>query len=142
MKEARDRYQLAMQTIGRNFNKIIKDIVNTEIKNELYLTLQFIVRKGQTTNTELAKYFEVGKSTITARLTQLGQLELIEKYSNQKDKRTIYVAATNKGQELDRKIEHKILIVLSKIIEDVEETELVNFLHTLEKFAYLLEEKS
>jgi len=140
MKVAKDRYQIAMRVIGRNFNQIIKDIVNTEIKNELYLTLQFIVRHGQTTNTELANQFEVGKSTITARLNRLDQLGLIEKQGNHKDKRTIYVAASSKGQQLDKRIENKILTVLSTIIKDVEEKELVNFLQTLEKFALLLEE--
>lgn len=134
-----ERYQEAMRTIGSNINRIIRETTQAEIKRELFFTLQYIFHQGQTTNTEIARHFEVGKSTITAQMNRLENQGLIIKTGNTKDKRTIYLAATEDGSALVRRVEQKIIDLIEEKLNNCHQDEILQFLSQLEKFAGLIE---
>ncbi|WLV25482.1 MarR family transcriptional regulator [Aciduricibacillus chroicocephali] len=134
-----ERYQAAMRTIGSNINRIIRETAHPEIKRELFFTLQYIVHQRQTTNTEIAGNFEVGKSTITAQINRLENLGLIMKTGNAKDKRTIYLVATEQGSALIRKIERRIIDLIEEKLTTCHQDEILLFVSQLEKLAALLQ---
>lgn len=139
MEQTLRRYQKAMQTIGSTINQIIRDTTEIDIKRELFITLQFIASKGQTTNTEIARNFEVGKSTVTAQINRLADQGLVEKSGSTKDKRTIYIAPTQAGIELVRSIERKIMNIVQEKLTPADPHKVENFVGQLEALAELLE---
>jgi len=132
------RYQSAFEDIQKSLNNIIKQTVGTDIKIELFSTLQFIVNRDYCTNTEIARAFEVGKSTITAQINRLDEQGLIEKHRNAKDRRTIYLSATPKGLALFETIKQEIFTLLEDRLAFVEDIEISTFLASLEKLSNLL----
>ena len=134
-----ERYRKAMDIIDRSISNFIKHSVGTDIKKELFYTLQYIVCHGQCTNTEIAKAFEVGKSTITAQINRLYEQDLVVKTRNDKDRRTVYLSATPKGIKLFQSIQQEIYELIAERLASVTEEEVAVFIASLEKLSDLLE---
>ncbi|WP_368504180.1 MarR family winged helix-turn-helix transcriptional regulator [Alkalihalophilus sp. As8PL] len=113
-----------MRNIGKHF------IPDLEILNEFHLTkrqvaiLFLILKKPETTISEIAQYFEISKSAVSQSMTQLEEEDIIIREINHDNRREINLVLGQNGQRIQHelfKLEQKMMtIYLTKLpIEDL-----------------------
>jgi MarR family transcriptional regulator, transcriptional regulator for hemolysin len=78
-----------------------------ELSNSNWSLLNYLVEKQVTTTSQIAKYWDVEKPTVSANVKVLMQLGLIQTKQGE-DKREKYLSLTEKGEKLHKKISPEI----------------------------------
>ncbi len=133
-----NRYQFAINTIHRGINNILKENVKHDITPDQFTILQHIHTKKICTSTEIAKYFSVGKSAVTALVTRLFDKGLIERIRDKEDRRIVYLKLTEAGTELVKRTEQDLYQVIGKKLDHFDRAEIEGYITALEKLATLM----
>ncbi|ADC51894.1 Transcriptional regulator, MarR family protein [Alkalihalophilus pseudofirmus OF4] len=113
-----------MRSIGKHF------IPDLEILNEFHLTkrqvaiLFLILKKPETTISEIAQYFEISKSAVSQSMTKLEEEDIVIREVNHENRREMNLILGNNGQRIQHelfKLDQKMMnIYLTKLpIEDL-----------------------
>ncbi|MCD1260609.1 MarR family transcriptional regulator [Paenibacillus athensensis] len=140
LKQLINRYEMAMFTVNRRANAMIRDMMPDNLTSDQLATLRYIRQRGKCTSTELADIFCVGKSSITAIITRLHDKELIVRQPDDRDRRVIYVMLTAEGERYADEMQTQIETLMSRYLHQFSEEEALRFMETFEKLAKLLVE--
>ncbi|MEK3884074.1 MarR family transcriptional regulator [Paenibacillus sp. PL2-23] len=129
------RYEIADFIVERRLHAKVKDIMPEELTVEQFKTLRYLRHNERCTASELADFFCVGKSTITAVINRLFDKGLINRVPEEKDRRVVQLVLTAEGMSICVAMEERVQSVLAGIMDQFEEKEAVQFIETLEKLA-------
>jgi len=135
LKQLIDRYEAANFLVNRRLNAMIRELMPDDLTVDQFSTLRYLRSREKSTSSELADIFCVGKSSITAIITRLFDKNLIQRFPDEKDRRVIYLALTEEGNQVCDLMEEKIQVLLAKYINRFEEQEANYFIETFEKLA-------
>lgn len=139
LKELIERYQNAINTVYRSVNNILKEKIHSDITTDQFSTLQYIFKNEPCTSTQIAHTFGIGKSAVTAQINRLFNKDLIERIRDENDRRNVYLHVTNKGVDLVKLTEKELFNIIGAKLAHFEETEIISFIHSLEKLAKMME---
>lgn len=128
-----DRYEAANFIVNRRLNAMIRELMPDELTIDQFATLRYLRAQQRSTPSELADIFCVGKSSISAITTRLFDKNLIQRLPDEKDRRVIYLALTEEGQQMCDLMKDKIQLLLAKYINHFNEQEAICFIETFEK---------
>lgn len=97
---------ISMQSIQKNISK------DSSITPEQFNLLNVVNTTDNCTSSFLAKALNVKKSSITSIVDRLTDKGLIKREHNEKDRRTVFLELTEKGQHIVFEERQKILAVL------------------------------
>lgn len=139
LRQLINRYQDATNSINRNINSMMKEKIHSDITMDQFATLQYIQKREESTSTDIAHAFGVGKSAVTAQINRLFEKDLIKRVRDNKDRRIIYLYVTNKGTELTKYTEEEIYTEIGNYLGHFDEKEITVFINSLEKLADIME---
>ncbi|MDY0407780.1 MarR family winged helix-turn-helix transcriptional regulator [Virgibacillus soli] len=140
LKVLADRYQVAMNTVFRGVNHIMKEKVHSDITTDQFATLQYIQQHDQCTSTEISHAFGVGKSAVTNQVNRLVNKGLVYRTRDESDRRNVYLHITEKGSELVQYTEKELYTVLEPLLGHFSNEEILTFIEALERLALLMED--
>jgi len=140
LKELIDRYESATFTVNRIMGAKIRDQLPESITLDQLGILRYIRDRGLCTPSELADFFCVGKSSITAIVKRLADKEFIKRLADEQDRRVTYLALTESGKELVLEVNDKIEGMLTAFMQHFDDQEVRAFIGTFEKLAQMLVE--
>ncbi|RJE86044.1 MarR family transcriptional regulator [Paenibacillus sp. 1011MAR3C5] len=135
LKSLIHRYEIANFIVERGLHVKVKDLMPEELTVDQFKTLRFLRHNENSTASELAQYFCVGKSSITAIITRLSDKGLIDRVPDDDDRRVIHLRLTEEGERISGLLEERVQNVLSDIIVHFDEKEAIAFIETFEKLA-------
>lgn len=138
IQELIDKYIDLNFSIHRKGQALVSEQLGDELTNDQQYTLRYINKAGSCTSTELAEYFDVKKSAITAMINRMWEKGLIKRTRDEKDRRVVYLALTDKGNELYTKAERRIYKLVESFIKQFDHEEISQFLLTYEKLNQIL----
>lgn len=138
LKQMIERYESANFTVNRIMNAAIRDRMPENLTADQHATLRYIRERGLCTHSELADFFFVGKSSITAIVKRLTDKHLIKRLPDEKDRRVTYLSLTEEGERLVADMQDKIEDLLARYIVHFNEQEAQTFIETFEKLAHIL----
>jgi len=138
LKEIITRYESASFTVNRMINVMVRELLPENLTAEQLEVLRYIRERGMCTSSELADYFLVGKSSITAIVTRLADKSWIQRHPDEKDRRVTYLALTSAGKQLVAENQELVENLLARYMLHFSDTEAKSFIETFEKFARLL----
>lgn len=138
LKQIIERYESASFTVFRMLKAMIRERLPENVTEDQLEILRYIRDRGECTSTELADFFMVGKSSITAIIKRLADKELIKRLIDDKDRRFTYLSLTPTGDQLVREMNEKVEELLSKYMNHFENQEALQFIETFEKLADIL----
>lgn len=141
LKELIDRFESSTFTVNRIMNACIRELMPENLTADQHSILRYIRERGLCTSSELADFFFVGKSSITAIVKRLADKNLIERILDERDRRVIYLKLTTEGEELVEMMQEKIAELLATFINHFDEQESYAFITTYEKLARILIEE-
>lgn len=139
LKELIGRYQMAMNTVYRGVNNILKDKINADLTTDLFSTLQYIYNHHRCTSTQIALAFGVGKSAVTAQVNRLYDKGMIERHRDEEDRRNIYLHVTEKGASFVTNTEKELYKVIGVQLAHFDNNEIQSFIRSLEELATIME---
>lgn len=140
LKELVDRYQAAINLVYRKVSILLKEKINVDITSDQFPTLQYIANNKKCTSTDIAYTFGIGKSAVTAQVNRLFDKGLIIRERDERDRRVVYLLATEKGREFVTHTEKILFEVLGKYLSNFEDEEISTFIQLLEKLARIMDE--
>ncbi len=140
LKELIDRYEAAEFTVSKKMSSVIRERLHEHLTTEQLYTLRYIKNYGPCTSSELADTFCVGKSAITAIITRLTDKNLINRVRDEDDRRMVYLSLTNDGLTICEEMDKKITEVIGSYLVHFEPSEIISFIQTYEKLAYLMKQ--
>jgi DNA-binding MarR family transcriptional regulator len=141
IKDLVDRYIHVSFSVNKVAEGMVKEEIGSNLTNDQHYTLRYINKVGSCTSSELAEVFDVKKSAITAIITRLWEKGLIQRTRDENDRRLVYLALTEKGNELFQKTEERIHALVESIITKFDQEEIVQFLKTYDKLNDILTER-
>ncbi|MFF2890259.1 MarR family winged helix-turn-helix transcriptional regulator [Paenibacillus sp. NPDC057967] len=135
LKSLIHRYEIANFIVERGLHVKVKDLMPEELTVDQFKTLRFLRHNVNSTASELAQFFCVGKSSITAIITRLSDKGLIDRIQDDDDRRVIHLKLTEEGERISSLLEERVQNVLADIIEHFDEKEAIAFIETFEKLA-------
>jgi DNA-binding MarR family transcriptional regulator len=133
------RYEDVWYRVHRRLNALLRRSIGEEdITVDQYLAIRYLHVCGRTTSSELAEYFCVGKSSITAIVTRLFQKRLIERIPDPKDRRVAYLELTEAGRKHAEAIDERFRERLAAFMGHFDRAEALQFIETFEKLAEVL----
>ncbi|MDE2030713.1 MAG: MarR family transcriptional regulator [Patescibacteria group bacterium] len=99
-------------------------------------TLSYIADKGNPTMKEIANYLKITPPSTTAIIEIMQKKKLINRVSNEKDRRTIRVTLTPKAWKFFKELHNRKLDIFKKMfskLEDTERRQLTKILNILTK---------
>jgi len=138
LKPLIERYMSASFNVNRVMHALLRKLMPENLTADQHETLCYIRERGTCTSSELADYFFVGKSSITAIVKRLVEKDWIERRPDEKDRRVTYLAVTPAGEQLIEEMQTKIEELLARYIVHFENQEALQFIETFEKLANLL----
>ncbi|WP_010278370.1 MarR family winged helix-turn-helix transcriptional regulator [Paenibacillus senegalensis] len=136
-----ERYETSRFRMNQSLNAIIKQQIDPQLTLEQFSLLCNIYKsKGGCTPTELADYFCVNKSAITAMITRLENKGLIERVRDSTDRRVVYLSLTSLGHEVCEMGRINITEQLSRYLSQFSEDEIEMFMDSFEKLAELMQQ--
>lgn len=132
------RYQLAINTIYRGINNILKEEIQHDITPDQFIVLQHIHQNKTCTSTQIAKHFSVGKSAVTALVTRLFDKGFIERIRDKEDRRIVYLTLKEAGTELVEQTEKELYQVIREKLGHFNNSEIEGYIKALEKLASLM----
>lgn len=135
LKSLIQRYEVANFVVERGLHVKVKDLMPEELTVDQFKTLRFLRHNANSTASELAQFFCVGKSSITAIITRLSDKGLLDRVPDDDDRRVIHLKLTEEGERISSLLEERVQNVLADIIEHFDEKEAIAFIETFEKLA-------
>lgn len=135
LKSLIQRYEVANFVVERGLHVKVKDLMPEELTVDQFKTLRFLRHNANSTASELAQFFCVGKSSITAIITRLSDKGLLDRVPDDEDRRVIHLKLTEEGERISSLLEERVQNVLSDLIEHFDEKEAIAFIETFEKLA-------
>jgi len=135
LKSLIHRYEVANFVVERGLHVKVKDLMPEELTVDQFKTLRFLRHNANSTASELAQFFCVGKSSITAIITRLSDKGLLDRVPDDDDRRVIHLKLTEEGERISSLLEERVQNVLSDLIEHFDEKEAIAFIETFEKLA-------
>ncbi|RIX51233.1 MarR family transcriptional regulator [Paenibacillus nanensis] len=135
LKEWIHRYEMAGFIVERRMHAMVRDLMPEELTVDQFRALRYLRHNEQSTASDVAEIFCVGKSSITAIMTRLSDKGLIQRIPDEKDRRVTYLVLTKEGMRLCDQMEDRVQSVLAGIIDQFDEKEAVAFIETFEKLA-------
>ncbi|KZN94789.1 MAG: MarR family transcriptional regulator [Bacillaceae bacterium] len=133
-----ERYIKVSFIVTKRAEELVKCEIDPDITNEQHYLLRYIHQKERCTSTELANVFRVNKSAITAMINRLVEKGFVQRIRDEKDRRVIYLALTEKGSNLFASTEERVHKVVGSFITKFSEDEIESFIQTYEKLANVL----
>ncbi|GKU83245.1 hypothetical protein NCCP28_26410 [Niallia sp. NCCP-28] len=140
IKEVVDRYVDINFSVNRKLDYLIRMEIGDTLTCEQHYTMRYINQATSCTSSELAQVFGVNKSAVTSIINRLFERELINRTRDEKDRRVIYLALTEKGESVFLKMEERIQRLVESIINQFNDEEIQTFLKTFEKLDRLIDE--
>lgn len=138
LKQIIDRYKTASFNVNRIVNAMIRELMPENLTEEQHSVLQYMKARGACTSSELADFFFVGKSSITAIVTRLADKGLIQRLPDARDRRVTFLSLTGVGERLVEEMEEKIEELLMKYMIHFDDQEAKTFIETFEKLENIL----
>jgi DNA-binding MarR family transcriptional regulator len=138
LKQIIQRYETAMFTVNRRLSALIRAQMPPDLTFEQSNILRYLCSHRHCTSSELADSFAVGKSSITAIINRLADKGFIERTSDPKDRRVIYLSLTDAGNRLIESVECGVTELIGTFISEFSPQEALAFIETYEKLARLL----
>lgn len=139
LHELVNRYQLAMNTVYRGVNMLMKDKISPEITTDQFPTLQYIASHENCTSTEIAITFGIGKSAVTAQINRMFEKGFLSRTRDSNDRRIVYLRATDAGKLLVAETEKILYQCLAPVLCNFAEADIQYFLQLLEHLADLMD---
>ncbi|MGG0716967.1 MarR family transcriptional regulator [Robertmurraya massiliosenegalensis] len=133
-----DRYVDVSFSVTKKAEALITEQLGSNLTHDQLYILRYINRVGSCTSTALSDEFEVKKSAITAIINRLWEKGFILRTRDEKDRRVVYLALTEKGEDLFWKIDERIHHLVQGLISQFEPSEIVQFIETYEKLNHVL----
>lgn|SRR5690625_2167064 len=137
-----NRYQVAINAIYRGINNTLKEYVHPTLTTDQFAILQYIDQQTSCTSTEISQTFGVGKSAVTALINRLHEKKLVERIRDQEDRRIVKLSLTESGKTLVAQTEEKLYQVIAERLSHFEQSEIENYIKSLEKLAALMEDET
>jgi len=134
------RYETTMFIVNRRVNAFIRELIPEELTIDQFSMLRKINEQGSVTSSELAEWFCVGKSSITAIITRLADKGLLQRRPDSKDRRVTHLELTGEGKELTETLDQKIQEMLGMYLQHFELEEAMQFMYLFEKLGRVLSE--
>lgn len=138
LKQLIERYESASFTVNRIMNAMVRERMPENITEDQLAILRYVRDRGECTSTELADFFFVGKSSITAIIKRLVDKDLIRRLTDEKDRRFTYLSLTPAGDQLVRETTDMIEELMAKYMTHFDNREATQFIETFEKLANIL----
>jgi DNA-binding MarR family transcriptional regulator len=138
IKDLVDHYIHVSFSVNKIAEGLIKEEIGSDLTNDQHYTLRYINKVGSCTSSELAEVFDVKKSAITAIITRLWEKGLIQRTRDENDRRLVYLALTDKGNDLFQKTEERIHALVESFITQFDQDEIVSFLKMYDKLNDIL----
>ncbi|CAM3597830.1 MarR family winged helix-turn-helix transcriptional regulator [Marinicrinis lubricantis] len=138
LRDLIERYQDTTMTINRMMGRALQDCIPDGLTSDQCSILRYLKQKKQCTSSQLADFFIVSKSSITAMVTRLVSKGLIQRIGNEHDRRVTHLSLTEEGDAMYGTIQVRIEEVLSHYLNHFEENEAKTFIETYEKLANIL----
>jgi DNA-binding MarR family transcriptional regulator len=135
LKQIVNRYEAADFVVHRRLNAMIRDLMLESLTIDQFSTLRYLRINGQSTSSELADMFCVGKSSITAITTRLFEKDLIERIPDEHDRRVTHLGLTSEGVRLCEMLEDRVEGLLARFMTKFDQAEALGFIETYEKLA-------
>ena len=143
IKDLVDHYIHVSFSVNKIAEGLIKEEIGSDLTNDQHYTLRYINKVGTCTSSELAEVFDVKKSAITAIITRLWEKGFIQRTRDENDRRLVYLALTDQGNEMFQKTEERIHSLVESFITQFDQEEIIQFLKMYDKLNdILLERKS
>ncbi len=114
----------------------------TKLSYHLHLYLEIISVTENCTVSYIAKKTNVAKSAVTVKVNELVRLGYVEREVNPNDKRMFYLRATDKRDELQKKLDIAYLNAIQNIEEKYSKEECALFCAMLDMFSDILEKNN
>lgn len=138
IKDLVDHYIHVSFSVNKIAEGMIKEEIGSDLTNDQHYTLRYINKVGSCTSSELAEVFDVKKSAITAIITRMWEKGLIQRTRDENDRRLVYLALTDKGNDLFLKTEERIHALVESFITQFDQDEIVSFLKMYDKLNDIL----
>ena len=108
---------------NRFVNVILKDLADNLAKHH-FMILKMLEGNGKLYVTEIVNDLGITKSQMTASVNKLLDLKYVERISDTKDRRKIYISITEEGSIITRKICNRMKDVFKEDIKILNQSEL------------------
>lgn len=138
IKDLVDRYIDLSFSVKKRASSLIQEQIGSDLTEDQLYILRYIYRAGTCTSTQLAEYFDVQKSAITAITTRMWDKGFIARKRDNKDRRVIYISLTEKGKDLYLLTEKRVHSLVETLIKKFDQEEITRFIETYEKINRVL----
>lgn len=104
--------------------KPFKDTLNREMSLKTYYCLETVKQCGTVTMTRIARELKVPKQQVTKLIDKLSEYEFVERVSNEKDRRTVWIQLTPKASAYLDEYYLKNKVFIQMLEEQLTEEEL------------------
>ena len=111
-----------------------------DISNANWSLLQYLAQQEVATTSQIAKYWDVEKPTVSANVKTLMQHGLVQTKQGE-DKREKYLSLTEKGQTLHQNISPEIKFLQNKLLSVLSEEQKLEIQQVLLEMEALLKEE-
>ncbi|UII57216.1 MarR family transcriptional regulator [Cytobacillus spongiae] len=140
LKQLIKRYEDVYLFATKNISTMISEELS-ELSLEQFAVLRHLSLKGTMRATDLAGFFCVNKSAITAKIDRLVTRGFVERVRDDEDRRTVFIKITKEGEEAYLKGEGKIEEFVSSYLEELQEEEIESFLTIYEKILHIIDKR-
>ncbi|WP_166240422.1 MarR family winged helix-turn-helix transcriptional regulator [Paenibacillus turpanensis] len=133
-----ERFEAAIKAVsGKLRGKMQEELASLDIglTGPQYFMLYFIEEKGSCRVKEIAEQMEVKPSAVTVMVDRLVQAGVAEREHDEQDRRSVIVRVTPEGKRVLTAINEKRKKMLGRLIANIEQSDLEQFLQTLEFIA-------
>ena len=132
-----ERIELSIRTICFNVKQKGREILsNFDITPPQFNALQFLVKEGEMTVSELSSKLYLAPSTITDLIDRMENGNLVERIRDTKDRRTVKIKVKEKGFSLIDEVIAKRCSYIESLLRDMSEDDkgrFIEYLGLLEK---------
>lgn len=135
LKDLIRRYERANFVVERQLHAQLKDMMPEELTVDQFKMMRYMRYSERSTPSELSDIFCVGKSSITAIISRLSDKGLIQRLTEENDRRIVILVLTDEGKRLCNLMEERVEAMLAGFINHFEQDEALLFIRTFEKLA-------
>jgi DNA-binding MarR family transcriptional regulator len=138
IRELTERYIQCSHEVWKVGEALLREEIGEQLTTDQMYLLRYINKKQRVTSTELADFFCVQKSAVTAMINRLVEKGLIGREQHAADRRVVYLYLTPHGKELSQKLQEKVNKITNAFISKFDPEEIGSFIQTYEKLAKML----
>ncbi|MEK4384628.1 winged helix DNA-binding protein [Solibacillus sp. FSL W7-1464] len=123
----------------RYMQRLTNILAGYELSNANWSLMQYLANEELATMSQIAKYWDVEKPTVSANVKTLTKLEIIQmKQGN--DRREKYISLTEKGERLYKNISPEIKFLQNQLLNNLSEEQQELFEKVLSDMEKILKE--